>query len=367
MTSCKAPWSHIWVETTGRIKPCCVFGGFPYKKHTSIQEAFDSEENKIIRSRMQSTKILNECKGCTIYDDFEKYDLSEPAIRSLEISFDNNCNFKCVTCESKFSYLWHDEDKELLDMGFDRTIFKKFKNNIKIDLDFSKLEKLRFAGGEPVMSKRAFELLDSLSNPEKVELQFNTNNSIFPKNWIPILKKMKRVILIFSIDGVHEVGEFVRYGYKQTRQDKNFKRWLDVVTKYKNIFININYVSHGLNSLDYHNTENHIEKTLGYSKEWMRQNYGSSLEGKPIQQISIDNLYKPFYLNTAIFPDETKKIISKNIHEKKILNHLNTKSFDLGMCKQFIEYCNFLENRMPLPRDCEIIYESVANVLRRSI
>ena len=367
MTSCKAPWSHIWVETTGEIKPCCIFGGNPYSKYKSVLDAFNSEENKIIRSRMQSDEVLEECKGCKMYHDFDQYDISEPAIRSIEISFDNNCNFKCVTCESKFSYLWYTEDKELLDMGFDRIPFYKFENQTRIDLDLTKLEKIKFAGGEPIMSKRALEMLESLPYPENVELHFNTNNSFFPKRWMPILKKLKRVIVILSIDGVNEVGEFVRYGYKQSKQDRNFKKWLDTVAKYKNIFINVNYVSHGLNILDYHNTENHIEKNLGYNKTWIRKNYGKIVGNSPIQQISIDNLYKPYYLDAASFPDETKQLISDHIHEERIIRHLKTKKFNRSRCKDFLGYCNFLENRMPLPKDCEVIYESVANVLRSSL
>ena len=32
---------------------------------------------------------------------------------------------------------------------------------------------------------------------------------------------------MFSIDGVGEVGEFVRYGFKQKRFETNLRKWLD--------------------------------------------------------------------------------------------------------------------------------------------
>ena len=339
MPSCKAPWNHIWVENTGKIKPCCVFNGEPYNHYIDPQHAFDSIENREIRKRMMEG-VLPECEGCEMHKDFQHFGIEDPAIRTLEISFDNNCNFKCVHCNSKFSYLWYSEDDELSLMDFNRTALYKFENEVEVDV--SKLESVKFAGGEPFLSRRCLEMVRSL--PKECTVMFNTNNSIFPVEWIDALLRLQRVVIIFSIDGVNEVGEFVRYGYKQKRQDRNIRKWLQVRSRHPNIQVHVNYCSHAYNALDFHNTENHLA-SVGLTPD--------------VCKISIDNVKEPDYLDLRYFPDETKSMVAEYIHEERILDWMHSGEFDKSLMMKFLNFTTYLEQRQQLPKDCETIYEQV--------
>ena len=86
---CNAPWSHLWQETTGKIKPCCVFGEDIYSDYNTLQEAFNGKETLSLRKRMLNDEDIVGCRGCTMKQDFDEYDRT-PKLRYVELSFDNN-------------------------------------------------------------------------------------------------------------------------------------------------------------------------------------------------------------------------------------------------------------------------------------
>ena len=71
---CNAPWSHLWQETTGKIKPCCVFGEDIYSSYNTLQEAFEGKETLSLRKRMLNDEDIVGCRGCTMKQDFDEYD-----------------------------------------------------------------------------------------------------------------------------------------------------------------------------------------------------------------------------------------------------------------------------------------------------
>ena len=76
------------------------------------------------------------------------------------------------------------------------------------------MRELKILGGEPFLENKYLDIFKKI-NKKNIDLFFVTNNSIFPKDeWIEELSKFKSVRFIISLDGVHEVAEFVRYGKK---------------------------------------------------------------------------------------------------------------------------------------------------------
>lgn len=357
--SCNAPWSHLWQETTGKIKPCCVFGEDIYSSYNTLQEAFEGEETLSLRERMINNEDIIGCRGCTIKHDFDEYDRN-PKLRYVELSFDNNCNFKCVTCESKFSRLLYEDDLRLKSMGFDRTPIKIVNNPVKGD--FSKLEKLRIAGGEPFLNKSILHFLENL-NLSELALYINTNNSVFPRKWLPVLQKLKRLRIIVSLDGIDEVGEFSRYHMKMNVMTKNLLKWKKLIGQ--RIILSFNFVSHSLNVLNIDKTEKYISE-LGFDSsqyDWYIKKYNGTPWGFHV--MTVDNCKFPKHLDVALLPRETKKLIEKNIKNEKVLNYLWTKDTDKYECINFLKYCNYLESVRPikLPLESEIIYNSVVKNL----
>ncbi|SVD47310.1 uncharacterized protein METZ01_LOCUS400164, partial [marine metagenome] len=205
----------------GQYRTCCMYEKPLEGKYKNIKEAFDSEENQVIRKRMLSGEKLHECEKCDIDEmhegkprlsyrhefnkNYSQY-IDNPSFRSLEISVSNKCNFKCIDCGPRFSN------------QFGPTLINKLPDpeNYK-DLDF-----LKILGGEPFLDKRNIELIKQIPR-KNVRLMFVTNNSIFPKDDVlELLKEFKYLNVNLSIDGIKEVAEYVREGTKWSRFERNW-------------------------------------------------------------------------------------------------------------------------------------------------
>ena len=190
---CLAPWNHIQINAEGIVNPCCMFYPTEYhKKYNNLQEAFDGSENKDLRQRMLNGEKIEGCSKCDLYESMNKLSYREhfnrkyaieddiqvidapsiknPKIRELEFALDNTCNFKCVTCSSRFSSKWYEDDLELIKEGISRHS-QAIKNKTQIlrnvnnldDLDLSELNYLKLIGGEPFINDRYVDILKKLN------------------------------------------------------------------------------------------------------------------------------------------------------------------------------------------------------------
>ena len=57
-----------------------------------------------------------------------------------------------------------------------------------------------------------------------------SNGSVPPtKDWTEVLDSSEKVLLMFSIDGIGELGEYVRYGLKMKRFTRNLQKWIEYI------------------------------------------------------------------------------------------------------------------------------------------
>ena len=368
---CKAPWNHIQINAEGTINPCCMFSPTIYhKEYRNLQEAFDGPENLDLRKRMLNGESIKGCEKCDLYESLNKfsyrehfdmkYDIStlqNPKIRELEFALDNVCNFKCVTCSSRFSSKWYRDDLRLINLGIPRyseAISKRKKilknvNNLD-DLDLSELNYLKLIGGEPFINDAYIDILKKL-NLENLELALITNNSVFPEKWIDLIMKVKILNLHISIDGVYDVGEFVRLGMNFKKFNENLIRWKKLSEIESKIDIKFNFVVHSLNVLN-------LKPTMKYLEDM-----GFKIEVNHIkeQKLEIDFLKEPYYINLSYIPDSLKEIIEKkldfNLNGKRdmIVDFMYSNKHNKKIMKTFFKYCMFLEKKHALPKECEFI------------
>ena len=372
---CLAPWNHIQINAEGIVNPCCMFSPTIYhKKYNNLQEAFYGIENNDLKQRMLKGETIEGCQKCDLYESLNKfsyrehfntkYDLStieKPKIRELEFALDNTCNFKCVTCSSRFSSLWYKDDLKLIEVGiprFSQAIKTKKKiirntNNLD-DLDLSELNYLKLIGGEPFINDKYIDILKKL-HLENLELALITNNSVFPKKWIEYILRVKILNLHISLDGINEVGEFVRSGMNFKKFTQNLIQWKKLSERYSNINIKFNFVVHSLNVLNLKSTIKYLEN-LGFEIE---------VDHIKKQKLEVDFLKEPIYINLSYLPDHLKKIIEEkldfNLNGKRdmIVNFMYSNKHDNEIMKTFVKYCMFLEQQKPLPSECEIIINNV--------
>ena len=353
---CIAPWVHVCQNVGNRLKPCCRFFDpyeFDRENRPTIKEFISGPEMNKLRTKILNKEYVSGCSKCYDEDKNGKSslranlnaeykdvtDLSEPKLRYLEIGTSNACNFKCITCASNYSTSWYEDDIALRARGFFREEQKKNKfvitDNEYLNVDLTNLNKLKILGGEPFMEPRnleLFERLDSLGLLEGLTLELVTNASVLPtEKWLEYLKKIKRISLVISLDGIEEVAEFVRYGTDWSKVSKN-TLWWNQFCKEHNHHLQFHFVIHAFNCFN-------IIDTI----DWVEDNHPGIL-------LNFDCLFGPRYLNISYLPDWWKEDILRNLNYiKRISNRnyslsfINKNTYNKEICREMVTYVEHLE------------------------
>lgn len=275
---CILPFIHLYSQPDGELKPCCIAGGFDIPinlKTMSIEDAFNSKQMKDLRKDMMGgikNKVCNVCykqeeeTGHSPRLDFNKNSLwDEPLVESdysvpsdfqhVDIRFSNLCNFKCRMCSHAFSSAWFEDTGKFRPWAVEgKTKIMKVTDTIVDDLipHLSQIKSFYFAGGEPLIMPEHFKILNYLYtemaletfykndnetgeviefNARNLSIHYNTNLSVIKydeQSLIDLWKGFFRVFLSISCDGVNEVGEYQRTGFKTEKFEKN----LEIIKKY---------------------------------------------------------------------------------------------------------------------------------------
>ena len=184
----------------------------------------------------------------------------------LEVSFGNVCNFKCMYCYPNISSQWYEESKthgpyptkqkfgnlEHLDIKDLHPIPEKDYNPYVEafwkwwpDL-YKNLHTFRITGGEPLLNKNTFKVLEEINaNPRKeLELAFNSNLCVPEKNFQQFInlvsetcEKLDNVRLYTSLEATGDKAEYIRYGLNHNAFWENLDRLLLEVPKLKITFM----------------------------------------------------------------------------------------------------------------------------------
>jgi organic radical activating enzyme len=169
----------------------------------------------------------------------------------LEVSFSNTCNFKCSYCSPEVSSKWMEEINQHgsypTSTSFNNIEWLKQSNKMPIlerevnpYIDafwqwwpelYPTLEVLRITGGEPLLTKNTFKVLDYvLSNPNtKLELNVNSNLCVPDELLNKFIDSVKRIQdagavgsfkMYTSCEATGAKAEYIRYGL-------DYNKWLD--------------------------------------------------------------------------------------------------------------------------------------------
>ena len=206
-----------------RISPCC-------QSESAIEPAagFDfhtSPHLTKLREQFALGKKPNECNRCWQAEklgnksrrqssiEFSK--IKEPdhtvTLESIDHSATWACNLACVICGPHNSSTWATElntgRPTLIKLG---RSFQK-KNNFFNGLDMSKVKKIHFNGGEPLINLDQIKLLKQV-NLANTFISYNTNGTIYPdRQIVDLWEKANLVKLFFSIDATEQAFEYIRY------------------------------------------------------------------------------------------------------------------------------------------------------------
>jgi hypothetical protein len=237
----------------------------------------------------------------------------------IEISFGNECNFKCGYCHPKHSSAYY---KEIKDHGpyfmvknhrndIDWFEIYEEENNPYVEAwwkwwpEVSKtLTILRITGGEPLLQASTWRLFEELErNPQpQLELNINSNFGVKPILIERLVEKINRLLdqgaikdfkIFTSIDTWGKPAEYIRTGLDLTVWEQNLDTYL---TKTK---LPITFMI-TFNILTVTNFQSLLEKIL----EW-REKY-NGFEQNKWQRIRFDTpfLKEPLQYDMNILPKE---------------------------------------------------------------
>ena len=127
------------------------------------------------------------------------------------------CNLACSTCNESASTRWQALKKLPIDSNAD--------NQTLDDLDFSGLKYIIIGGGEPILHKSTHALLEKLKHTD-IKFLIHFNGTVKPSlQFLDTCSYYQRIIICFSIDGVGEHFEYLRWPAKWKEVESNIK-WI---------------------------------------------------------------------------------------------------------------------------------------------
>jgi MoaA/NifB/PqqE/SkfB family radical SAM enzyme len=267
---CPEPFTNINVHVSGKMKPCCTMDydpemdKYPEVEVLNIQESSFSEyyhhpaverlrnamrndnDDDYVRALCGKCKRVEEAgnrsqreyyvgrfdnefkhlKGRleTIIETGQEPDFYHSFELKSEIT--NKCNLACNMCNSESSSRYFSEAIRLGEEEKNGGVVLKPKMSeaarAELPEVLSKVYELKVVGGEPLMSRGAYDLIAAVPNPEDKRLKVITNGTIDPTEFIELAKNFKEVDVNISIEGTPEVTEYIRYPSK----------WEDVIKHY---------------------------------------------------------------------------------------------------------------------------------------
>jgi len=298
---CLAKWNQVTIHlTNGTTHSChhCPAHKIPLNElKNNVSALHNTNEKKEKRKMMLEGKRPEECNFCWRIEDLNNPDLFSDRVKkssnlwndntievipklpwdtnvipkSMELDFSNACNFKCLYCSPVYSSTWAKEIREhgpihagafinnslkMIAME-EKTPIEDEDSNPYVQafwewfpdvLESGQLRELRVTGGEPLLSKNTFKLMDFFIEHPQPEMVFSVNSNLgVPEasitklidklNKITSAKAAKRVALYTSGEGHRERGEYIRYGLKYDAWLKNVDRILKECPEVEMIFM----------------------------------------------------------------------------------------------------------------------------------
>jgi radical SAM protein with 4Fe4S-binding SPASM domain len=328
---CMAPWTQLMISPDSTVKPCChsnLLLGDVSKQ--SLKEIWNSSQLRQLRSNMLAGRPSPTCESCYVQENLGvdsarqsynrslsnriyKTDQTEPdghvekfELHYVDTRFNNLCNLACRSCWHTYSSSWHEIEVEfnlknkkspaILVAGKSPTdVFDQLMQHIDT------LDKIYFAGGEPLVNQQMWAILDELDRRGRyeVELAYNTNftktryrgRSIFS-----LWSKFKTVSIGASLDGEHARGEYLRSG---TCWNEIIKNRQDMIKECPGVNFYISSTVSIINAL-------HLPD---FHRSWVNNGLIKA------EDYSIQLLFKPTYMRVDRAPAELKKQIYKKYQE----------------------------------------------------
>jgi radical SAM protein with 4Fe4S-binding SPASM domain len=340
-TFCMMPWIHMHAFPDGRVYPCCLADYWhpvgDLRKNT-MREVWNQDKYKQMRVNMLNDKPCVECTKCYEQEKHGAFSMrndsnrnyghlikelsqtkedgthEEFKLRYWDIRFSNLCNFRCRSCGPIFSSNWYNDHVKLYNkvpdvLGRDMARVEYAAGSeeameAQMVEHIPYLEQVYFAGGEPLIMKEHYTLLEKLIDAGKtdIRLQYNTNFSELAfkdKHVFDYWKHFKHISVGASLDGMGPQGELIRKGQDWKQTVENRERMMKEVPHVDF------YVSSTVSSMN-------VLHVLDFHKEWTRLGLIRAKDW------NINICQGPEWYRIDIFPEEFKQNVIYPAYEKHL-------------------------------------------------
>jgi len=296
----------------------------------NVEDTSNSFSDRVFKSsEVWSIPHLEEIKNSKWDDNYNpKY---------VEVSFSNTCNFKCSYCGPMFSSKWMEEIERYgaypTSTNFNNLEWVKDSNQLPYKQTeynpyveafwkwwpelYNDLHTFRITGGEPLLSKDTWKLLEFIAetpNPnQKLNLSINSNLGV-PKylveKFVSIVKKIidedrvNEFIVFTSCESVGKQAEYIRTGLDFNLFSENIEY---ILTELPKVSVNVMATFNALSVFGY-------DKLIDYIFE-LKKKYRNGQ--RYAVQLDTSYLRWPPHMSVKILTDEQKKLILKSA--KKML------------------------------------------------
>ena len=359
---------HMYANPDGSVLPCCVAD---YSKHmgnvqqNTIEEIWNNQKYRDMRLKMLEGKKCDECSGCYAVEEAgnkstrvaknKEYkhllhladntnldgSLDEMTLRHFDVRWSNICNFKCRSCSSTYSSTWAKEDN---DQGANKPIhiiaggnnndslYEQFKPH------FKQMETFYFAGGEPLLTDKHYDILEYLIEQKRfdVEIRYNSNlsNLVYKgKHVFELWKQFSQIDMFASLDSWGSRAEYIRAGTDWNLIEQNIK---SIKKECPHIYMTSSTVISIFNV-----------RTIPQFLDYL---FDNGLFDSKSYAPSFYNIINPSYYSFSVMPDNLKQDTilmlnkastkyNKFIQEKinGVINSLNQSRYDANLNKKFFE------------------------------
>lgn len=333
-TICSLLWDEVFVDSTAEVFPCCHAprtNVFTNMNITTYMDIMNSDNFCEMRKNMLQGKKTSHCEVCykledsnaeslrirnnAMYNNIDLVEyLSSITSSSGEISvtpkkmvfgFRNTCNLKCITCTGVSSSMIRKEEIELHSKTYhirDHISSIEYKRRFDILMPLvGKLEKIIFAGGEPLLLAEHFQILDALialNKNSKIQLTYYTNLTLSTYRNIDIIsywvKFANNLKLNFSLDAMGNQGEYIRNGIE----------WDSIIANYIRLKKTLPSVTMCISTtIGMHNAF----AVMPFHKKWVMDGLIDP------ENLQLKLLVSPEYMSLCVLPEQYKSLVNDQI------------------------------------------------------
>jgi len=329
-TFCMMPWVHMHAFPDGRAYPCCLadyWHPVGDLRKSTMEQVWNEQPLRDMRKNMLADQKSVQCTKCYEQEangffsmrndanrnyghhvaevDQTKEDGTHPEfkIRYWDVRFSNLCNFSCRSCGPIFSSNWYNDHVKLYNrkpdvLGRDMARVEYTAGDEDAMLEqmlphIPYLEQVYFAGGEPLIMKEHYFMLEKLieHNKTNIRIQYNTNFSELrfkDKHVFDYWKHFDNVSVGASLDASGARAELMRKGTDWLQTVKNRERMMREVPHVDF------YISATISAMN-------VLHVLAFHKEWVQMGL---IDAK---DFNVNICQSPDWYRIDILPEDFKQ------------------------------------------------------------